>query len=59
MAQPVGVFVEILQRAGLRAEVSLAQGVELVASPGDEARVVDLTIGETRVVMIFDEALDL
>lgn len=34
-------------------------GVELVASPGDEARVVDLTIGETRVVMIFDEALDL
>lgn len=33
-------------------------GVYLVASPG-EARVVDLTIGETRVVMIFDEAFDL
>ena len=36
----------------------LTEGVELVQSPG-EARVVELTIGEIEVVMIFDEALDL
>jgi len=35
-----------------------AAGVELLSSPG-AARVVDLTVGETQVVMIFDEGLDL
>jgi hypothetical protein len=33
-------------------------GMQLVSSPG-EAQVVDLNIGETQVLMIFDEALDL
>lgn len=35
-----------------------AAGVELLSSPG-AARVVDLTVGETQVVMIFDERLGL
>jgi len=33
-------------------------GVELISSPG-EAQVVDFKIGDTQVVMIFDEALNL
>ncbi len=33
-------------------------GVEVLSSPG-AARVVDLAVGETQVVMIFDERLDL
>ena len=33
-------------------------GVELISSPG-EAQVVDFEIGDTQVVMIFDEALNL
>jgi hypothetical protein len=33
-------------------------GVELISSPG-EAQVVELSIGGTQVVMIFDEALDI
>jgi len=35
-----------------------ASGVQLISSPG-EAQVLDLTIGETQVTMIFDEALDI
>jgi len=35
-----------------------AAGVELLSSPG-AARVVDLTVGETQVVMIFDERIGL
>ena len=35
-----------------------AAGVELISSPG-EAQVMELAIGETQVVMIFDEALDI
>jgi hypothetical protein len=33
-------------------------GLELISSPG-EAQIMELAIGETQVVMIFDEALDL
>ena len=33
-------------------------GVQLISSPG-EAQVMELSIGETQVVMIFDEALDI
>jgi hypothetical protein len=33
-------------------------GVELISTPGD-AQVMELAIGETQVVMIFDEALDI
>jgi hypothetical protein len=36
----------------------LRAGVAVLSSPG-EARVVDLTVGETQVVMIFDSGLDL
>ena len=35
-----------------------AGGVELISSPG-EAQVLELTIGDTQVTMIFDEALDI
>ena len=35
-----------------------AGGVQLISSPG-EAQVLELTIGETQVTMIFDEALDI
>jgi hypothetical protein len=35
-----------------------AGGVELISTPGD-AQVMELAIGETKVVMIFDEALDI
>ena len=34
------------------------RGVELIDSPGT-GRLVNLSVGETRVVMIFDEALDI
>lgn len=36
-----------------------AMGTRLVALPGDDARVVDLTIGETQVLLIFDESIEL
>jgi hypothetical protein len=35
-----------------------ASGVELISTPG-EAQVVELAIGETQVVMIFDKGLDI
>lgn len=35
-----------------------ASGIQLISSPG-EAQVLELTIGETQVTMIFDEALDI
>lgn len=35
-----------------------AAGVEILSTPGT-ARVVDMTVGETKVVMIFDERLEL
>jgi hypothetical protein len=35
-----------------------AEGIELISSPGD-AQVMEFTVGETQVVMIFDEALDI
>jgi len=49
--------------AGILAEGALpadqpASGVELLSSPGD-AQVMELAIGDTQVVMIFDEALDI
>jgi hypothetical protein len=40
------------------AEIAPGASVALLDTPG-EARVVDLTMGETRVVMIFDQELDL
>jgi hypothetical protein len=43
--------------AGL-SEVAPGASLALLDTPG-EARVVDLTMGETRVVMIFDQELDL
>ena len=33
--------------------------MRLVAIPGDQAQVFDLTIGETQVLMIFDESIEL
>jgi hypothetical protein len=41
------------------AEAAAAPAVELLASPGSTAQLLDLAVGETHVVMIFDEALDL
>jgi len=35
-----------------------AEGIDLISSPGD-AQVMEFTVGETQVVMIFDEALDI
>ena len=35
-----------------------SEGIELISSPGD-AQVMEFTVGETQVVMIFDEALDI
>lgn len=39
-------------------ELGPVRGIELLASPG-EAQVVDFSVGDTQIVMIFDEALDL
>lgn len=47
-----------LQAAAEPAAEPPAGEIFLISSPG-EAQVVDLTVGETQVVMIFDEALDL
>jgi hypothetical protein len=33
-------------------------GIELISTPGD-AQVMEFTVGETQVVMIFDEAMDI
>ena len=35
-----------------------SEGIELISSPG-EAQVMEFTVGETQVVMIFDEAMDI
>jgi hypothetical protein len=51
----VGSPVDSLAELG---EIAPGATVALLDSPG-EARVVDLTMGETRVVMIFDQELDL
>jgi len=40
------------------AEIAPGASLALLETPG-EARVIDLTMGETRVVMIFDQELDL
>jgi hypothetical protein len=37
---------------------SPSEGIELISSPGD-AQVMEFTVGETQIVMIFDEALDI
>ncbi len=34
-------------------------GIRLVASPGGEAQVLDLSIGGTQILMIFDESIEL
>lgn len=40
-------------------EVPVASdGIELISSPGD-AQVMEFTVGETQIVMIFDEAMDI
>jgi hypothetical protein len=35
-----------------------SEGIELISSPGD-AQVMEFTVGETQIVMIFDEAMDI
>jgi hypothetical protein len=50
-----GLPVETVAEMG---EIDPGATVALLESPG-EARVVDLTMGEARVVMIFDQELDL
>ncbi len=35
-----------------------SDGIELISSPG-EAQVMEFTVGETQIVMIFDEAMDI
>jgi hypothetical protein len=35
-----------------------SDGIELISSPG-QAQVMEFTVGETQIVMIFDEALDI
>jgi hypothetical protein len=35
-----------------------SDGIELISSPGD-AQVMEFTVGETQIVMIFDEAMDI
>jgi hypothetical protein len=35
-----------------------SNGIELISSPGD-AQVMEFTVGETQIVMIFDEAMDI
>jgi hypothetical protein len=56
---PVLVAVPANSSAMLASERRVpADGVQLLSSPG-EAQVLELTIGETQVTMIFDEALDI
>jgi hypothetical protein len=50
--------VRIAQAPAARAAVETHADVELLSSPG-EGRVVDLTVGDTQVVMIFDSRLEL
>jgi hypothetical protein len=35
-----------------------SEGIELISSPGD-AQVMEFTVGDTQILMIFDEALDI
>jgi hypothetical protein len=36
----------------------ISDGIELISSPGD-AQVMEFTVGQTQIVMIFDEAMDI
>jgi len=47
---------EIVVQPALEEEIA---GIKLVASPDDEAQVLDLKLGETQVLMIFDESIEL
>ena len=54
IGSPVGPVAEIAEIT----EIAPGASVALLDTPG-EARVIDLTMGEARVVMIFDQELDL
>jgi hypothetical protein len=47
-----------LVREATAPDTDPVRGVELISSPG-AGKLVNLSVGETRVVMIFDEALDI
>ena len=51
-----GVTFAELDPAGAEEDVA---GIRLVATPGGEAQVMDLSIGETQILMIFDESIEL
>ncbi len=55
-AEPVAVLDEIDALPPLDEGVA---GLRLVASPGGEAQVLDLSIGGTQILMIFDESIEL
>ena len=55
-AEPVAVLDETDVLPLFEEDVA---GIRLVASPGDEAQVLDLSIGGTQILMIFDESIEL
>ena len=55
-AKQIAVLDAIDVLPALEEEVA---GIRLVASPGDEAQVLDLMIGGTQILMIFDESIEL
>ena len=55
-AKRVAELDEIDMLPPLEEEVA---GIRLVATPGGEAQVLDLVIGETQILMIFDESIEL
>jgi len=53
--QPVASFAEI-EALGVDEDVP---GIRLVATPGEQPQVLDLSIGGTQILMIFDESIEL
>ena len=51
-----GTMFAELEPLGVDEDVA---GIRLVSTPGGEAQVLDLSIGETQILMIFDESIEL
>lgn len=55
---PGGPATDVVDVELLHGRTPRPGGIELISSPG-EAQVLELSVGETQVVMIFDEELDI
>lgn len=58
-AEPAFAPIETAEIQRFLEDRAPVEGVEILSSPGDSPEVLDLAVGDTQIVMIFDEALEL